>query len=129
MVQTSVKKLIIWPLLQKTYGFWLVSDLWLLTGCIVEHYMIFQEILLICKQESLPKLGKCFFTENNFQYCKHPSFFSSVNSLFGGSFLSKNFSHLLNLKFLAATSQRKNMVSGMKKPEYMPECNQSRLRT
>ena len=85
--------------------------------------MVFQEILLLCKQESLPKLGKCIFTEKNFQYCKHPSFFSSVNSLFGGSFLSKNFSHLLNLKFLAATSQRKNMVSGMKKPEYMPECN------
>ena len=95
--------------------------------------LAFLFIISICKQESLPKLGKCIFTEKNFQYCKHPSFFSSVNSLFGGSFLSKNFSHLLNLKFLAATSQRKNMVSGMKKPEYMPEympeCNQSRLRT
>ena len=87
------------------------------------HCIVFQEIVLLGKQESLTKVGEVYFHRKNFQYCKHPSFFSSVNSLFGGSFLSKNFSHLLNLKFLAATSQRKNMVSGMKKPEYMPECN------
>ena len=33
-----------------------------------------QEILLLCKQESLPKLGKCILTEKTFSIANIPAF-------------------------------------------------------